>query len=80
MVCISNICYDSCNRVDLVKLQVALLAADPPDNVEASTRRISVMCRATLKSESTLEQRAAKSGFTEISAPFCPFRKMALTP
>jgi hypothetical protein len=56
MVCISNIRYDSRNRVDLVKLQVALLAADPPDSVEASTRRISVMCRATLKSESTSEQ------------------------
>jgi hypothetical protein len=28
--------------VDLVKSQVALLAAHPPDNVEASMRRLSI--------------------------------------
>jgi hypothetical protein len=45
-------------RVDLVKFQVALLAAHPPDNVEASMRRLSIVCWAAVKSFPTFEQAA----------------------
>jgi hypothetical protein len=38
IVCISKICIINPINMDLVKFQVALLAAHPPDNVEASTR------------------------------------------